>query len=122
MNALRWLAVLPAALGGAIAVDLGLVLVNLILTAKGDPGNPRWVQFVGSLFFGYFFVKIGTKVAPSHRRAVAITLCVLFLVLGLGIVAMSLATPTSDPFAWIVLCIVTGILSSCFAAFRGYHE
>jgi hypothetical protein len=71
VTTLRWIAVLPAAVGAALGIQF---LVILATTALSD-----WqVQLINSVAFGPAFVAGGAAMAPRHHYMTSLVLAVLF--------------------------------------------
>jgi Kef-type K+ transport system membrane component KefB len=117
-----WVAVLPAALGAYVGVALLTVILQHL---NGD------FEFVGQLSSAVFspvaFVYAGTRVAPRHRLATAISLTVLhamllaamfgFIAYGLFILKMKF----KDPVWWDATRALIGVtvtVCTCVAIAR----
>jgi hypothetical protein len=118
-NALRWIAVLPAAIAGYVAAVLAVALAIMILP---DDSINLWLgQLVGwvfglnydsravveevvSAFFRTLgFVYVGAKVAPNFRTQTAVVLGATILAVVaffFGVVALALTRTTTDVAVW----------------------
>ena len=80
---LRWIAVLPAAVGAFFGIRLLLFLIT-------EP--TRWLdwslQLLDSAASSFFFVYAGAATAPKHQFIVGIVLAILF---GVFIIALAIA-------------------------------
>lgn len=120
-NWVRWLLVVPAALAAFGVVQ---VLVAIILTLSPLQGlSPKLSdgagQLVNSALGPYCFVLMGSLVAPSHRRASAITLAVLGLAIMGAVYILSSMIGGVARFGftgwWLFVSFVLGVASSCIA-------
>lgn len=121
-NSLRWIAVLPASIAGAVVGCL--VLIALILIGDLLSGNlwmyihyPKafsidhfFTSFLVSASLGGLFVYLGTAVAPAYKRAVAFALFgVLVIVCGFLLVFTLLYIGFADSWRFVVnltICII----------------
>jgi hypothetical protein len=130
-NSLRWVLVLPAAIGGYVAVIVVLVMMAWIggFGIPGDPAAPqasRWyMKLFSTMLSSYAFVTSGSAVAPAHWLAVAVSLTVLHA----AYVAHAVATTkSSESPAWIAvqaLVAIAATIGGCWTVFnnrdRGMH-
>jgi hypothetical protein len=118
MTALRWLLVLPAALGAYIVLQALFVLLSLLL-AVPEALNRGVSQLIADIFCPYYFVYIGSKVAPAFRLHVAVLLTVVLSVLyGMLLLYGVLRGDISYPLWWLTLSLVLGLGSCVFAVVR----
>jgi Kef-type K+ transport system membrane component KefB len=97
----RWLAVLPAAILGAV---LGWLFGALISQMGDDPSGLRALTWLAAFFMGVFFVALGTSVAPTHRLgkfATAVTLGLVALA-GVAYFVMYVQHGLSRPVGLII--------------------
>ncbi|HEY5023138.1 MAG TPA: hypothetical protein VII30_11700 [Gemmatimonadaceae bacterium] len=122
MTALRWVLVLPASFGAYIALQLLFVVLSLLLVV------PEWLnrgisQTIATIFCPYYFVYIGSKIAPDGRLYVAASLTVVLSVLYGMVLFFGLIRPTSgEPAWWLIVSLVIGLASSVFAVVRVQTE
>lgn len=113
-SVLRWVAVLPAAIGAYAGVAFFTVLQERVLDF------PFVIcQLTSALFAPMAFVYAGTKTAPSNRLTTAISLTVLhgMLIAGSsGIILYQISRgsqyPASDPWWWELVRAVVSIVAS----------
>lgn len=84
---LRWLAVLPGAIVALILsyaiIKLFMMLSNWFVGISSDSPYMKLAEIFVSGLSGYYFVYIGSKIAPSSRKEVAYALTgIIFLVGG----------------------------------------
>lgn len=87
VSALRWVALLPAAVVGSALAYWGLVIVGRITmgSGRGDPDSTVGrlaTEWSASLGLGATFVYIAVQLAPAHKRWVARSSACLLLFLG----------------------------------------
>ena len=109
--ALRWLAVLPAALLAFFAIQLLVILMNAMMAE----GYASWVlQLVNSAASSYAFIHAGTYTAPKYQFIVGVILAALMVIFMLGVVVLRAYNQTSDPFWWIALaCAISMVATLC---------
>ncbi len=87
----RWLIFLPASLIGAyliqvIATALATFSLSFVFTEPDSLASRLFVPWLGNILFGASLVYIGTRIAPTHKVIVALSLTgVLLVFLGLVI-------------------------------------
>lgn len=93
-NFFRWVAVLP---GAVLALVLSYAVINIFMMLSnwfvGVSSNSPYMKIaqIGvSAVSGFYFVYIGSKIAPSNRKAVAYALTSLIFLLGGMIVLFNL--------------------------------
>ena len=128
MAALRWLAVLPAAIFAFVFTNLLFGVLSLLL-AIPETANTYITQAINSIFPPYYFVYIGARVAPAGRFYVAIVLTVISAMLAGAIVAMAVLLPAfgrtipmNAPLWWLVVTVVLGLGAGVFALVRVQKE
>lgn len=111
---LRWIAVLPAAFGAFIGVQIILLLLSLATTPFR---YADWVlQITTTAFSSYVFVTLGAYTAPQFQYQTGIVLAIL-----LGIITVVVATvrwfiPSADvPAWWITIVSLIGLVSTIVA-------
>lgn len=122
MHSLRWLLVLPAALGAFLVLQVLFVVLSLLL-AVPDAWNRGISQTIATIFCPYYFVYIGSKIAPDGRLYVAVSLTVvlsviygMLLTLGLGRLGGSV------PVWWFFTCLLMSLGSCVVAVARVQNE
>ena len=81
---LRWMLVMPAAVGAAIVVPL------IISIANSSFGNDFswaqvWIRVIQDFIFGYIFVLVGAGVAPKYQLNVSFGLTIIMVVIAAGL-------------------------------------
>jgi len=72
INALRWIAVLPASVVGSYLVYLAYYWLNrTYIFTNGDYLWNHISMFIASMLMGGTFIAIGVSVAPSHQKVCA---------------------------------------------------
>lgn len=102
-SALRWVALLPAAIAGSLLASVVVRLLNWIsmwLTGMNPDGflSKLWMDVVSSALIGVAFVYIGGRVAPKNRKEVGYVLTVVVI-----LVAGFLAFPAVAQHNWWAL-------------------
>jgi uncharacterized membrane protein HdeD (DUF308 family) len=120
---LRWIAVLPAALGAYIGIQLVVGLVRSLETGVDDRPD-YWSQFISGIAGPYCLVLAGAKTAPRYRFVTALTLTVLhgFVNGSLVTLAIVLAWRQSASLWWLILCCAVGIIASIVACIQMRRE
>lgn len=84
----RWIVLLPAAIAGAIAARVVVILINVLSMDFGfNPAAPdsflgrAFLTWIGGSIMGISGVWIAFQVAPRHRRVSATAVCALLLLL-----------------------------------------
>jgi len=117
---LRWIAVLPAAVGAYCAIQ---VLVGLASYFNSGMNVDYWSQLICSIAGPYCLVWVGAKISPRHRFATALTLVIVHAVVNILIVTLALVVTKRDLTSlwWPVVCGIAGITASILACmqFRG---
>ncbi len=123
---LRWFSFLPLAfLGSWLAWFLVNILGRISLGYTGfDPES-----FVGQLYFntaghlamGAAFVYTGARIAPYHKKTIAMLLGFLGLVIG-GILLFPLLMSKSGWGIWGAICIIIGISILVLYVYKGEIE
>jgi hypothetical protein len=111
---LRWIAVLPAAIGAWIGIQLLLILMSFMFTPYR---YADWVlQITTTAFSSYVFVTLGAYTAPRFQYQTGIVLAIF-----LGIITVMVATarwfiPSTDvPAWWITIVSLIGLVSTVVA-------
>jgi hypothetical protein len=108
VTALRWIAVLPAAVAAFAVVQLLIILANSITTN----GYADWfLQLANSFAGAYAFVFAGAHTAPKRQYMVGIVLAVLFSAFIIGLMVLRWFIKTSDPFWWLALAGVISLVA-----------
>jgi len=102
-DALRWLALIPAAIAGAVIAPIIIGIANAI-------APDWWENTIGELIksavSGIAFVYIGTVTAPRSRFSVSVVLAVIFAILNGWVMGRAGLTP------WLTTNIVVGIVAA----------
>lgn len=108
---LKWILVLPAAIGAFVGVQILVVAGSLFL----DSGS-GYAQFASALLCPAAFVSAGSRVAPVYRHITAICLTILVAILSTAIVTKVVMDrhETRSGLAWLVICGVAGIVVCVF--------
>ena len=115
---MRWILVLPAAVGAYFSVQIAITLVNLLQDFFWSMGSERWTQLINSIAGPAAFVWCGTKTAPKYRANVSIILatassCVL---IGLVVFMFCKARTYDFEFWWIVISASAGVFGAIASA------
>lgn len=119
----RWIAVIPAAAGAYIGIQLFFAVVSLFRDGVTE-GDDYWTQFINSIAGPYCFVIAGSKTAPKHKAVTAISLAVVFGVIN-GVVATLAAVrggAQTGRFWWVIATTIVGIAASIAASVQVYRE
>jgi len=130
---LRWLAVLPAAVGAYFAsqVVTGLLTEVGYFFYAGRGFEDGWLdrpdyksQFLCSIIGPYCLVWAGAKTAPRYRFVTALTLAVLHAVGNGSVVTLAIVRGMyqSASLWWLILSCVVGIISSIGACIQMRKE
>jgi hypothetical protein len=119
-NALRWIAVLPAAIAAYAVLQVYVIVLELLLAV---PESAMQVinQFIASALCAYYFVFVGARVAPNARPVVAIVLAVLVSALNLLVAFVLVAkimSDTTEPLWLTILELLCGVAAAVFACVR----
>lgn len=110
--AFRWIAVLPAAAGAWIGVQLVIILANLMV-------EPRWwdwwLQLVNSAASSFCFVYAGAVTAPKHNFIVGVVVAILYGILIVVIATCGFFIKTSEPLWWLILAGVISLVAAIIA-------
>src|ERR1700685_1471742 len=120
---LRWLAVIPAAALAYAFLQLLFIFLSVLLAVP-----PSWnrilTQVIATIVCPYYFVFIGSKVAPTARLFVAIGLTVILasfygfvMVLGL-----TLHVTPNDPLWYVIASLLVGVASGVVAVLRIHND
>lgn len=120
---LRWLAVLPAAIGAYFAIQIAVGLVMVFENGLDDRPDYK-SQFICSVVAPYVLVLAGAKTAPKFRFVTALTLTVLHALFSGAIVALAMVwgMSQSDSLWWLILSEVIGIITSIAACIQMRKE
>lgn len=119
---LRWVLVLPAAVGAYAGAQVLVIIGSLI---GFFDGGDTWAQFIGSILCPAAFVWFGSKSAPSHRLLTAICLAVLLSMLlywAAQLLSDMGVTRASNVYVWTVICDLASILSSILTCYAIYEQ
>ena len=114
---LRWLLVLPAALGACVGIQIVVIFGNLITWPDSIPFRKFFIEIINSIAANYCFVIIGAKTAPKHRFVVGVILATAYTVFGITVAATFLIIGGSPYLTWwpipitsVVLLLIVGIV------------
>ena len=116
---LRWVAVLPAALGAWIAIQLLIILANAMVTPRW---SDWWLQLINSAASSYAFVYAGAATAPKHNFIVGIVVAILYGIFMVVIITAGFFVKTSDPLWWLVLSGVISLVATIAAVVKLREE
>jgi uncharacterized membrane protein HdeD (DUF308 family) len=122
-HTLRWIAVLPAAIGAYLVIQVVIAIAN---SFSGFPESVvnMWCQLINSIAGPYCFVLARAKTAPSHSFVTAVVLTVVFS-LANGVLLTSVLTSQrqfSTPLWWIVASSIIGLVVAIVACVQLHHE
>jgi uncharacterized membrane protein HdeD (DUF308 family) len=120
---LRWLAVLPAAIGAYFAVQIAVGIAMGFVNGFDDRPDYQ-SQFISSIVGPYFLVLAGAKTAPTFRFVTALTLTVLHATFNGSLVTLAIVQDLRQSFSlwWLILCGVVGIIASIVACVQMRKE
>jgi pheromone shutdown protein TraB len=116
---IRWIAVLPVAIGAFILANYATTVVMYIGLLSEDglgrllSNSDEFYQFINSITGAIAFIWAGTKTAPKYRLVVAISLTGLFC--GLVIAVLFLETCmriSGHPLGWFITCALVSIVAA----------
>lgn len=116
---LRWIAVLPAAVGAFFGVQLLLILVNAMTEPRW---SDWWLQLINSAASSYCFVYAGAATAPKHQFIVGIVLAIIFGIFIVAIVTAGSFVKTTDPLWWLILAGVISLIAAIIAVVQLREE
>ena len=116
---LRWVAVLPAALGAWIGIQLLIILANAMVTPRW---SDWWLQLINSAASSYAFVYAGSATAPKHNFIVGIVVAILYGIFMVVIITAGFFIKTSDPLWWLVLSGVISLVAAIAAVVKLREE
>ncbi len=113
-TAFRWVAVLPASVGGVCVMLLLIALIRVAIPL--DPDQFMWlIQLVSSAVCGAVFVAAGANTAPAHRFVTALVLTVIHTIGYTAFFVFVLCVhqeALSDPAWWVAVCSVAALAGS----------
>jgi len=115
-DVMRWIAVLPAALGAFVGVQIAIIVISLVQSGFNE-GPDYWAQFANSVAGTYFLVWAGAKTAPRHRYVTALALAVLYGIFTGAVFTLAIERGLYQSAYrwWDILCYVAGIISAIVA-------
>ena len=117
---LKWILVLPAAIGAYVGVQLLVILGSLIL------GTGELItQFVGAVLCPIAFVSAGSRVAPLYRLLTSVCLTVLVAIYSAVVTTWAFfgkVPYTKSDLTWFIVCGVAGIVACIFQCHGFYLE
>jgi uncharacterized membrane protein HdeD (DUF308 family) len=116
---LRWLAVLPAAIGAYFAVQIAVGIAMVFVNGLDDRPDYQ-SQFIASIVGPYFLVLAGAKTAPTFRFVTALALTVLHAVFNGSVATLVIGQGMRQSFSlwWLILTGVVGIIASIVACIQ----
>lgn len=122
-NWLRWILVLPTAVGAYIVVQVLNVIINPWFLGFGTIGNLA-TQLFNSFAGPVAFIITGAKVAPNHRFFTGLVLAALHTLLIGGSLMLSIFNYNqySTPTWLIVLSCVVSLIATAGACAILYQE
>lgn len=110
---LRWLAVLPAALGAYFGIQLVIGLARGLEDGFADRPDYK-SQLICSILGPYFLVWVGAKTAPRFRFVTALTLTVLHAIAAGSLVTIGIVQGLlqSGALWWLIICSVVGFVGT----------
>ena len=123
MSTLRWIAVLPAAIGAYFGIQVVVAIANSLGPGPESLIN-LWCQFINSIAGPYCFVLAGAKTAPFHRFVTAVVLTVLFSLANGVLLTLVLTSQRqfSTPLWWFVTSVIIGLLAAIVACVKVHHQ
>jgi hypothetical protein len=115
VSVLRWIAVLPAAAGAFVGIQLLIILMNAMTEPRW---SDWWLQLVNSAASSYCFVYAGARTAPSYQFVVGIVLATLFGIFIVVIATAGFFIKTSDPLWWLLLAGIISLVAAIVAVVR----
>jgi hypothetical protein len=127
---LRWILVLPAAIGGWIGIQIGIILVSGIIDIAwfgglGGANDTHLVQFLNTIASAWAFVFAGAKTAPSNRGATALCLTALFILGGFGVIFLAQGIESGKGFwgtEWSLICGGASAVTMLIMCYEIYRE
>jgi hypothetical protein len=123
IDALRWVAVLPAAIGAYLGIQL------LVIISNSFSGLPEIVvnifcQLLNSWVAPGAFVLFGALTAPFHRFITGVVLTVLYSLATGALLALRLTSEQefSTPLWWTVASLIIGLVACIWACVHLHHE
>jgi hypothetical protein len=116
---LRWIAVLPAAVGAWIGIQLLIILANAMVTPRW---SDWWLQLINSAASSYAFVFAGAATAPKHNFIVGIVVAILYGIFMVVIITAGFFIKTSDPLWWLILSGVISLVAAIAAVAKLREE
>jgi hypothetical protein len=115
---LKWILVLPAAIGGFVVVQIFIVLGGLFL----DTGS-YYAQFASALLCPAAFVSAGSTVAPAYRYITSICLTIVVAILQTALLTWLIIEKreTTSGLAWLIFCGLAGVVA-CVAECHAFYD
>lgn len=112
-NWLRWVLVVPAAIGAYCGIQI-VVAIGNSLTPIPEVFLNIFCQFVNSVAGPYCLVWAGAKTAPSNNFVVAIVLTVIHAILNGVVVTLGIVSGaySAGYIAWLILSCILGITAT----------
>jgi hypothetical protein len=115
-HTLRWIAVLPAAIGAYLGIQVVVAIGN---SFSGYPESliNVWCQLINSIAGPYCFVLAGAKTAPFHRFITAVVLTMLYSLANGVLLTLVLTSQRqfSTPLWWFVTSLIIGLVAAIVA-------
>ena len=122
-NILRWIAVIPSMIGGLV---LGAIAINILSSIQrwfmGAGAESGWAQltfwFFSSLAGGALAIYWGTKVAPSHRKIVALILGVLIVIFSVIAFLLARVYSADEGWFWPLISSVAMVIGAGYMVYQ----
>jgi hypothetical protein len=119
VTVLRWVAVLPAAIGAWIGVQLLVILANAAVIPRW---SDWWLELINSAMSSYAFVYAGAATAPKHNFIVGIVVAILYGIFMVVIITAGFFIKTSVPLWRLVLSGVISLVATIAAVVKLREE
>ena len=122
-NTLRWIAVLPAAIGAYLGIQV-VVAIGNSFSGYSESLINMWCQLINSIAGPYCFVLAGAKTAPVYRFITAVVLTTLFSLANGVLLTLVLTSQRqfSTPLWWFVTSLIIGLVAAIGACVQLHHE
>jgi len=119
---LKWVLVLPAAIGAGVGVQLIVVLNALAARQWFDTDLSYVGQFASALLCPAAFVSAGSSVAAAYRHITSICLTIFVAILQTAIVTWAIIEnrETTSGLAWLIICAIAGIVACVRECLRSH--
>ncbi|MCS6943922.1 MAG: hypothetical protein RMK97_00640 [Sutterellaceae bacterium] len=114
---LRWIAFVPAAVLAGLAARAVMVLMNRFVTDGDSVLELAFRELIGGVSMGATFVYVGALVAPAHRKAVAVGLASVGLLI-MGFLLFPAVWTKHYLAMWGVATTSGGLLLGAYLSFQ----